>query len=73
MKENCVLASSNELRTICELAAVLVVVDAVVVLLALVEVAEEEVKLVEEDDDVLVDVGAANWIRLLSVRVTAFA
>jgi hypothetical protein len=79
MKENCVFANSNELRVTCEVADVLVVADAVVLLLlALVEDDDEEVAEEEEEDaavdeEVVVDVGAPNWIKLLSVRVTAFA
>jgi hypothetical protein len=78
-KENCVFANSNELRVTCEVADVLVVADAVVLLLlALVEDDDEEAAEEEEEDaavdeEVVVDAGAPNWIKLLSVRVTAFA
>jgi hypothetical protein len=87
VKVNCVFANSNELRVTCEVAEVLVVADAVVLLLlalvllllALVEDDDEEVDEEEEeevaavDEEVVVDAGAPNWIKLLSVRVTAFA
>lgn len=71
-------ANSNELRTTCELVGVLVVADGAVLLVVVedeVEVAEEaeDEVVADADEEVVVDATDPNWIKLLSVSVTAFA